>query len=303
MSLSSDWYSASVRTTASLTEPTSTRLSARLRSSPATTRFRPPAHGALRHQAQPQPHPHVVAHCLCPPMARLLIQDRRMLGLVAASTWRITCVARGMNALRGLGCAALFLISFGCGGQSDSTTASDDSAAAGESSGGADPTTANQAGERPTGGGGVATSSGTPDAGGTNSSGGAGTSAGGPPTSGGTLGAAGTSPSGAGGADAGGPPSSGGTPGAAGANPSGGASPGLAGASGSPSHGVGGTFPTCEPIPFGPDDFVTRWSITAATRSITLPLVADGDYDFVVDWGDGTSDTIPWMREPDHQRR
>ncbi len=45
-------------------------------------------------------------------------------------------------------------------------------------------------------------------------------------------------------------------------------------------------------MPFGPDDFVTRWSLSASRRSVTLPLVADGDYDFVVDWGDGTSDTI-----------
>lgn len=39
-------------------------------------------------------------------------------------------------------------------------------------------------------------------------------------------------------------------------------------------------------------DFVTRWSVAEEDRSITLPLIDSGSYDFAVDWGDATSDTI-----------
>jgi len=172
-----------------------------------------------------------------------------------------------MHTIRELSCAALFLISLACGGQSDGTPGGDDSAAAGESSGGADSAITNLAGE---------TSA----------------SAGAAATSGAALGAGGANPSGGTATSSGGIPDAGGVPGSSGANPSGGTDSRVGGAPGSGGSGVGGNFPTCEPMPFGPDDFVTRWSITADTCSITLPLVADGDYDFVVDWGDGTSDTI-----------
>lgn len=38
--------------------------------------------------------------------------------------------------------------------------------------------------------------------------------------------------------------------------------------------------------------FVTEWTTTAASESITLPLINSGTYDMVVDWGDGTTDEI-----------
>ena len=38
--------------------------------------------------------------------------------------------------------------------------------------------------------------------------------------------------------------------------------------------------------------FVTTWETTTPSETITLPLVSTGSYDFDVDWGDGSSDTI-----------
>ncbi len=48
----------------------------------------------------------------------------------------------------------------------------------------------------------------------------------------------------------------------------------------------------------GPDSFVSRWNTThissgsSNTTQIVLPLLDTGTYDFVVDWGDGTTDSI-----------
>ncbi|MDH5404093.1 MAG: BspA family leucine-rich repeat surface protein [Candidatus Heimdallarchaeota archaeon] len=39
------------------------------------------------------------------------------------------------------------------------------------------------------------------------------------------------------------------------------------------------------------DTFITKWN-TASTNTISLPLESTGIYNFVVDWGDGTTDTI-----------
>ena len=38
--------------------------------------------------------------------------------------------------------------------------------------------------------------------------------------------------------------------------------------------------------------FITTWETSAVGETITLPLTNSGEYDFVVDWGDSTSDTI-----------
>ena len=38
--------------------------------------------------------------------------------------------------------------------------------------------------------------------------------------------------------------------------------------------------------------FTTRWRLDDADKKITLPLPAAGTYDFVVDWGDGTTGTV-----------
>src|SRR5690606_15943272 len=50
------------------------------------------------------------------------------------------------------------------------------------------------------------------------------------------------------------------------------------------------------------DRFVSRWRTDAygdsADDQITLPLVSNGTYDFVVDWGDGTTDTITAWDDP-----
>ena len=46
------------------------------------------------------------------------------------------------------------------------------------------------------------------------------------------------------------------------------------------------------------DLFITRWDTSqasagsSASDQILLPLVFDGEYNFIVDWGDGTTDTI-----------
>ena len=40
------------------------------------------------------------------------------------------------------------------------------------------------------------------------------------------------------------------------------------------------------------DDFVSTWRTTTANERITLPLYVTGEYDFRVEWGDGSIDTI-----------
>jgi surface protein len=42
----------------------------------------------------------------------------------------------------------------------------------------------------------------------------------------------------------------------------------------------------------GVTDFVTTWTTTTPSETITLPLVSSGTYDFNVDWGDGSDDDI-----------
>lgn len=44
-------------------------------------------------------------------------------------------------------------------------------------------------------------------------------------------------------------------------------------------------------------DFISTWTVTAASKAITLPLMSTGTYDFVVDWGDLSSDTITVWNE------
>jgi len=103
-----------------------------------------------------------MAQCLCLRLTHLLFQHPRISGVVATATWHFICMARRMHALRGLGCVAFCLISFACGGQSESTPDGDKSAVGGESSGGADPTNTSQAGESSTSDGGAPTSAGAP---------------------------------------------------------------------------------------------------------------------------------------------
>ncbi|RLA59532.1 MAG: hypothetical protein DRQ78_10525, partial [Epsilonproteobacteria bacterium] len=43
---------------------------------------------------------------------------------------------------------------------------------------------------------------------------------------------------------------------------------------------------------YSKNSFVTTWRTSAVNETITLPLVSTFAYDFDVDWGDGTSDTI-----------
>ena len=41
--------------------------------------------------------------------------------------------------------------------------------------------------------------------------------------------------------------------------------------------------------------FISKWDTTqagSANDTVVLPLVSDGDYDFTVDWGDGSRDNI-----------
>ena len=42
--------------------------------------------------------------------------------------------------------------------------------------------------------------------------------------------------------------------------------------------------------PYSP--FTTRWRLDDAAKTITLPLPSAGEYDFVVDWGDGTTGIV-----------
>ena len=38
--------------------------------------------------------------------------------------------------------------------------------------------------------------------------------------------------------------------------------------------------------------FISKWRVGATDLQVTLPLVSNGEYDFIVDWGDGTINTI-----------
>jgi len=38
--------------------------------------------------------------------------------------------------------------------------------------------------------------------------------------------------------------------------------------------------------------FISTWQTTTPSETVTLPLIATGNYNFTVDWGDGSSDTI-----------
>jgi surface protein len=50
--------------------------------------------------------------------------------------------------------------------------------------------------------------------------------------------------------------------------------------------------PTLTPSSTPPPPFVSIWSIPTNGDTITLPLVSNGTYDFIVDWGDGNVDQI-----------
>lgn len=45
--------------------------------------------------------------------------------------------------------------------------------------------------------------------------------------------------------------------------------------------------------------FITRWTIAAAGETITLPLRDGFNYNFIVDWGDGSSSEITSFNDPD----
>ena len=45
--------------------------------------------------------------------------------------------------------------------------------------------------------------------------------------------------------------------------------------------------------------FVTQWLLAAADKTITLPLPAAGTYNFVVDWGDGTTGIVTAYNDAD----
>jgi len=45
--------------------------------------------------------------------------------------------------------------------------------------------------------------------------------------------------------------------------------------------------------------FITQWLLAAADKTITLPLPAAGTYDFVVDWGDGTTGIVTAYNDAD----
>lgn len=51
------------------------------------------------------------------------------------------------------------------------------------------------------------------------------------------------------------------------------------------------------------NSFITTWSIPPFLKdtSVTLPLVPTGNYNFIVDWGDGTSDKITTWNQPETQ--
>ncbi len=45
--------------------------------------------------------------------------------------------------------------------------------------------------------------------------------------------------------------------------------------------------------------FITQWLLAAADKTITLPLPSTGTYDFVVDWGDGTTGIVTAYNDAD----
>lgn len=56
---------------------------------------------------------------------------------------------------------------------------------------------------------------------------------------------------------------------------------------------IGAKNPTPPPpIPIDPASFITQWRTFSANEVLTLPLPNIGVYNFIVDWGDGSSDTI-----------
>jgi hypothetical protein len=59
-------------------------------------------------------------------------------------------------------------------------------------------------------------------------------------------------------------------------------------------HKTNNTYPCLTPV----YDFVTTWTIPEDIVPITLPLISSGNYDFIVDWGDGNSDSINTWNDP-----
>ncbi|MBD3228067.1 MAG: BspA family leucine-rich repeat surface protein, partial [Candidatus Lokiarchaeota archaeon] len=59
-----------------------------------------------------------------------------------------------------------------------------------------------------------------------------------------------------------------------------------------------------KPQPSETNDFISFWNTSktsegsSAGNQLSLPLVSDGNYDFNVTWGDGSSDTITTWNEP-----
>jgi hypothetical protein len=51
-------------------------------------------------------------------------------------------------------------------------------------------------------------------------------------------------------------------------------------------------------MPAGPGDFLSRWDTTrtntgsSSSNQVNLPLISGGTYNFLVHWGDGSSNTI-----------
>jgi surface protein len=55
--------------------------------------------------------------------------------------------------------------------------------------------------------------------------------------------------------------------------------------------------------PLSSESFISKWNTAASgaplgSRSITLPLESEGDYDFTVDWGDGSTSKISTWDDP-----
>ena len=65
---------------------------------------------------------------------------------------------------------------------------------------------------------------------------------------------------------------------------------------------VGSAMVLTHVVPAPNSAFVTTWQTdnfgSSASNQIRLPLVANGTYNFAVDWGDGTSDTITAWNDP-----
>ena len=55
---------------------------------------------------------------------------------------------------------------------------------------------------------------------------------------------------------------------------------------------------TQTPSPTPPPPFRSIWETTSTNETITLPLESSGNYSFIVDWGDSTSDTINSWNDP-----